>query len=559
MELRVVEKIAISKTNKNISLQKGVFQSKYVLILFLTLMILGSGYNIGISDIHNRESMSTFRSTVESMKEALGNNGDKLKIGNDMASYYYFNRSYQPQWTTGFRQNHYGEALENILVSSDKYGLQKDYDLLKELNTLKEKMVDTKSLDELSKLRADYEIKLTNAGLTMLIQLDKGKVYSDTVHDNSVIDYYSDYLQKSMLSDNFEESFLSIQPYNKIYRQLINGLNLFLERSSLSKTKTNIEIEDSESAKKVAISIFYELGYMSDKSDLDSAGFVNNLKIFQKYHGIKQSGALCENTIAALEMSPYERYQQIVLNIERARSENFNEDTYVYVNIPSYNLRLFQEGKLAAQHKVMVGKPKSQTPVLSSKMEFMVANPKWYVPKSISRGEILYKLRKDSTYLETRNFVLLDKNYQPIAQNDVNWENINYKNFDYKIYQQPGGGNALGKIKFMFPNDFNVYVHDTQAKMLFNEDYRAYSHGCVRLENPLDFADRLLTHVDTDNLYKTIKPMVKSEKTKEIRFTKPIDIHIRYYTCEADESNRIYFYQDVYEKDVILKEQLFIN
>lgn len=560
MELKIVEKETTNETKMNTSIQKKrILQSKYILLMFLTLMILGSGYNIRINDVHNKESKSTLTTTVESMKKVLKDSKENVGREKSLAQHFYKNQNFQPLWTTGFRRNHYGETLESILINSDKYGLRKNINLEKEINTIKEKMYASSSLGELSNLRAGYEIKLTEAAVAMLIQLDKGIVYFDTINEDQITNYYTNYLQKSLQADNFEEAFLSIQPNNKIYLQLISGLRLFITRSSLSKTKYKIDFESFESVKKNVSPIFYELGYISDKSDLDSIEFVEHLKTFQKYHGIKQSGTLCKNTIAALEMSPYDRYQQILLNIERARSEKFSEDTYIFVNIPAYNLRLFQEGKLAIQHRVMVGKPESQTPVLSSKMEFMVANPKWYVPKSISQGEILYKLRKDSTYLETRNFVLLDKDYQPIAQDDVNWEEINYKNFDYKIYQEPGSGNALGKIKFMFPNEYSVYVHDTQAKRLFSDDYRAYSHGCIRLENPLDFADHLLTHVDQDNLYKTIKPMVKSEKTKEIKFTKPVDIHIRYYTCEVDESNNIYFYQDIYEKDKVLKEQLFLN
>ena len=560
MELRAVgQEHAINSKNKS-NLQKRAFHSRYLFIIFLVLMILGSGYNTKISDLQKRETKATLLSTSKSIERKLA------KLTNDgiqdfnKANLFYKKSGNQPLWTEGFQQNHYAKSLELILAASVKYGLKRDEELVKSLEDLKEKMLSiNKALNELSRSRAEYEIKLTNAALKMLVQLEHGIFYADTLKNDSIINRYSNYLLGSIQSENFEEMFLSVQPENKIYIQLINGLNLFLERTSWSKERYKIDSKDSASVKNIAASVFYELGYINSKTGLDSAEFISALKTFQKYHGIKQSGELCKKTVSALELSSYERYQQILLNIERARSEKFLENTYVYINIPAYSLKFYQDGILELQHKVVVGKPESQTPVLSSKLEYIVANPKWYVPKSISRGEILYKLRKDSTYLETRNFVLLDKDYQALSQSEINWKEVSYSNFDYKIYQEPGSRNALGTIKFMFPNKYSVYVHDTPSKRLFKNDYRAYSHGCVRLENPLDFADHLLTYVDTDNLYKTVKPMVKSKKTKEIRFSEPIDIHIRYYTCEVDENNLTYFYQDVYEKDEILKEQLFMN
>ncbi len=555
MEMENLERETTNKTIKNMSIQKRIFQTKNLIIMFFGLIIIGSGYSLRLNDIHERESKAALQSTTKSINRILDASNGKYKL----ARAFYEQYEFHPLWTNGFQENIYAKSLEGVLSRTATYGIPDNENLIKDLDILKEKMLSDKPVDKLSNIRAEYEIKLSEAAIRTLIQLDKGIMYYDTLKNDSCINVYVNYLLKSIQSENFNDTFLAIQPKNIVYKQLVKGLKSFLERSSLSKTKNEIDKDNFASVKEIAIPVFYELGYISDNQDIDSVEFINTLKVFQKYHGIKESGELNKKTISALAKSSYERYEQMVLNIERARSEGELGETYVYVNIPSYNLRLYNNGNIEAQHRAMVGKPDSQTPVLSSKMEFMVANPKWFVPKSITSGEILQKLKKDSTYLEKRNFVLLDKNYQEISQSDINWSEVNKSNFNYKIYQESGSGNALGKIKFMFPNDYSVYVHDTQSKKLFNNEYRAYSHGCVRLENPLDFADHLLTHIDTENFYKTIKPLVKSKKTKEIRFTEPIDIHIRYYTCEVDENNRIYFFDDIYDKDGVLSDQLFPN
>lgn len=242
--------------------------------------------------------------------------------------------------------------------------------------------------------------------------------------------------------------------------------------------------------------------------------------------------------------------EQIALNMERYRwlPKNLGE-RHVFVNQPEYKLRAFDKGKIIHEARVIVGKRKHATPVFSHEVSMVVFNPNWNVPRSIAVNEILPRLKRDPYYLQRRNMTLYN-GYTSRRVNSarVNWRRVTRKSFRYRIQQRPGRRNALGKIKFLFPNEHSIYLHDTPGKKLFKHAARAFSHGCVRVQNPQLLAEVLLS---TDKAWtkRRIRRSINSGRRRIVKLSKKIPIHLAYFTTWVDNQGKIKFLDDVYGRD----------
>ena len=218
--------------------------------------------------------------------------------------------------------------------------------------------------------------------------------------------------------------------------------------------------------------------------------------IFQKRHGLKTDGVVGPGTLAALNVPLKHRIRQLELNLERLRWILGNpEQRSIVVNIANFELNVIENGKSVLSMKVVVGKPFQQTPVFTAQMTHLVINPSWNVPDSIAQKEILSKIRKDPSYLaEQKMMVLREQGFREYEINPetIDWSQITANKLSYKFRQEPGPLNPLGQIKFMFPNRFDVYLHDTPSRRLFSENVRTFSHGCTRIEKPIELAEYLL-------------------------------------------------------------------
>ena len=217
------------------------------------------------------------------------------------------------------------------------------------------------------------------------------------------------------------------------------------------------------------------------------------LKAFQANHGIKQTGAIDKATVAALNSRPErDDAEKLVLNMERMRwlPRDLGE-RHVLVNQAAFELRLIDGGDITWSTKVIVGTPATQTAVFSDEMETVVINPYWGVPQSIIRHEMMPRLARDRRYLDRNGYEVVNERGRVVSSRSVNW--WAYKRvIPFGVRQPPGDGNALGRVKFLFPNSHDIYMHDTPTKELFAEPVRAFSHGCVRVENPREFAQYVL-------------------------------------------------------------------
>jgi murein L,D-transpeptidase YcbB/YkuD len=276
------------------------------------------------------------------------------------------------------------------------------------------------------------------------------------------------------------------------------------------------------------------------------------LKSFQRSQGIKQTGRLDKATVDALNMRTDERnVRKLVTNMERMRW--FPRDPgsrYIFVNQAAFELRIIDNDRITWKTKVIVGKPETQTAVFSDEMETVVLNPYWGVPKSIIKYEMLPYLVNDPSYLDRKGFEVVNSRGEVISSRSVDWWAYGDR-IPYDIRQPPGDDNALGNIKFLFPNSHDIYMHDTPTKDLFNEQVRAFSHGCVRVENPRKFAEFVL---GWDR--QQIDDLIATGKNMEIGLDRHIPVHLNYFTAWPDASGRIVFYNDGYGRDARLEKAL---
>ncbi len=275
------------------------------------------------------------------------------------------------------------------------------------------------------------------------------------------------------------------------------------------------------------------------------------LKAFQQRHGLEADGLLGGKTLEELNVPIEHRIAQIEVNLDRWRwlPSDLGE-SHLTVNTAGFEMDVVLGGYSALSMNVVVGKPEHRTPIFSDQMEHLVFNPSWHVPVSITKNELLPRERENRGYLDNKNFVavsLSDKSSTAIA--NLSASDLETSSFisKYRLQQLPGKSNALGSVKFMLPNQYSIYLHDTNAKSLFEKTSRAYSHGCVRVEDPHQLAKTILAYDghNADN----IDSILESGKTKTINLHSALPVHMTYQTSWVDESGKLNFRKDIYNHD----------
>ncbi|WP_395627240.1 murein L,D-transpeptidase [Daejeonella sp.] len=263
----------------------------------------------------------------------------------------------------------------------------------------------------------------------------------------------------------------------------------------------------------------------------------NAVKQFQIRHGLLDDGIVGRETVAELNVTYKQRIKQLIVNMERFRwlPENLTTD-YIVVNIPEFKLHVFSNNQLQWSCKVVVGKVMNKTVVFNADLKYVVFSPYWNVPQSIVRNEILRNIRKDRNYLQKHQM-----------------EITGYRNGLPEIRQKPGTLNALGKVKFIFPNSYNIYLHDTPSKSLFDEPIRAFSHGCIRVSEPFKLAQFLLRNQPDWN-DSAIQASMNLGTEKYVSLAEKVSVFIVYFTSFVDPEGRINFRRDIYGRDNRLAE-----
>lgn len=269
---------------------------------------------------------------------------------------------------------------------------------------------------------------------------------------------------------------------------------------------------------------------------------------FQRRHALAEDAIVGARTLAALNVTVESRIDQLRVNLERVRWV-FRDlgPRYVIANIARFRVSLIEDGEAVWETRAVVGRSYRQTPVFRSDMRYLVFNPTWTVPPGILARDLLPEIRRDPGTLARRNMVLLDLQGRPVDASGIDWQALHTRGFPYMIRQQPGPDNALGQVKFMYPNPYHVYMHDTPARNLFGETDRAFSSGCVRLDNPLEFARILLSGSgDWDDA--AIARVVAEGRQRTVNLPRPVPV-LTIYATAVPENGEVLFLPDVYSRD----------
>jgi L,D-transpeptidase YcbB len=264
---------------------------------------------------------------------------------------------------------------------------------------------------------------------------------------------------------------------------------------------------------------------------------------FQSRHGLAADGAVGPATLAALNVPVAARIDQIRVSLERAREVFYDpESEFLVVNVAGFQLYHVRRGEILWRTRVQVGQPYRQTPIFRAEMTYLVVNPTWTVPPTVFRNDILPAVRRDPAYLASRQIDAFDSRGAIVDPATVDWSG---RNPPFRLVQRPGPNNALGRIKFMFPNEHSVYLHDTPSRDLFARDNRAFSSGCIRVENPLELAEQLLGERGRTR----VESLIASGRTETVFLNKPMTVMLLYWTAEVDAAGKVSFFSDVYQRD----------
>lgn len=456
-------------------------------------------------------------------------------------------------WNTPEKRKTAAEAIAN----AEKEGLNpEDYQLSKILKN--EKKVDSLTEKEIT----DYDLLLTASLEKYISDLSFGKLNPKKLYDDWDLKIaksdshknISDALQKDSLSAIIDKA----KPNHPIYKRLENALVL-INKFPEDTLKTieilgNLKPNDTN---KALIPIKKRLAYWNDLQLPEK--FTNSydeetlkaVKKFQLRHGLEPDGIIGKGTLAQLNVSKDTRKKQIIANMERWRwfPKTMGEH-YVIINIPEYKLRTVFKRDTTRTHNVIVGTSARKTPILSSKLSYAVFNPTWTVPPTILKEDIIPSMMKNRNYLKGKNITIYNQHRQEV--DPWSWNPAKAKN--YRYVQSPGTYNSLGMVKIIFPNNFSVYLHDTNHKEYFEKTDRSLSSGCVRVQDPLELTEYLLDDKKNWNVEK-ITATLKTEKTKNASFKSDIFIHQLYWTAWSDK-DLLYFAPDIYDLDASLYAKL---
>ncbi|TDO78277.1 murein L,D-transpeptidase YcbB/YkuD [Halanaerobium saccharolyticum] len=477
---------------------------------------------------------------------------------------FYDQRYYQSIWFQGAQFRRDPEALVEEIKNSYDEGLNpEDYHLEYIEENIKDKNLFAEG--SLNK-RALLDILLTNAYLSLASDYLNGKIDAEIIVED--YSYQPDnleaqnllelLLEKKDVAQTLQEQLPKIDNYRKLKQKLADYRNSEKIKEWPQIDSGGLLAEEAE-GQRVAqlISNLSAHNYLNQGQIENNDYFDRTVKRavirFQMDHGLKVDGVVGEKTLKALNVPLDYRIKQIIINMERWRwlPEDLGS-RYIYVNIADYNLKLYENNQVIMEMKTIVGQEQRSTPVFSDTIKYLVLNPYWYVPKSIAVKDKLPLIKEDYTYLKDNNYSLFkytgNGGLKEINPAEVDWSKINKQNFNYLLRQNPGDQNALGRVKFMFPNRFSVYLHDTPGRYLFSATDRSFSSGCIRIENPVDLAEYLLQDQEKWNREAILAEM-KKDTEKTIYLNNPIKIYIQYNTAWVDSLGNLNFREDIYNRD----------
>lgn len=513
------------------------------------------------------------RERVEIATEALGLSVDNQPLYSQKGLItFYSERQFTKAWMESGQPSFQAYQLIQALNTADRHGLDKNNYHISAINNRIELLKTSSNKSERLVASVDLDLLLSDAFLTYAKHLVQGQVNPKSLHSDwdtnrRTTDLIS-LLVEAVGSQTVDQKINNLAPQQAGYHSLMQALGEYRDIKdhggwppvTMGPTLRLGDRSNRIVGLKKRLTVSGDLPKTNDQGNnhYDSA-LQNAVKRFQKRHGLEADGLVGKATLEALNIDIDYRVEQIRANLERWRwlPEDLGE-RHIIVNIPGFDLKFIANGETLLEMPVIVGKTYRETPVFTGMMTYLVINPSWYVPKSIAVKDKLPILIKDPHYIEKHHMKLYrgwgaDKTeINPLS---VNWRNVDPNNFPFRLVQKPGPKNALGKIKFMFPNQHNVYLHDTSEPSLFNRVDRSFSSGCIRVGKPFALANRVLEN-NSRMTPEAIQSAFDQTEQKTVTLQNPIPVHLLYWTAWVDADGTLQFRKDIYNRDEELIQKL---
>jgi murein L,D-transpeptidase YcbB/YkuD len=506
---------------------------------------------------------------IQSRMDLLGSKGSLKIEGADIRAIlvlpmFYEKREFEPVWTDPGK---FEELRKMIAALADDGLVPEDYHLAA-IDVITGSQDHTYSPDS----KANLDILCTDALLSLGYHMKFGKVDPERLDANWNI--YGDLTELSKIIEQMKEVFEGgsgavtraideIRPPYELYRALSRALVKYRTMEAEGGWPT---IPDGEVLKegmrdqrviklRERLAVTGDLKIERPVNDLFNEEVEKGVESFQKRHGLNVDGIVGKMTITTLNIPISEKIDRIRINLERLRWVMQDDShSFIIVNIAGFEVFYLRNEELAWRSRVQVGKEYRKTPVFRAKMDYIVFNPTWTVPPTILEKDMIPKAAKNPAYLDGKNIKVIDNKGRVIPSAEVNWKKYLDGGFPYILRQDPGPNNALGRVKFIFPNKHFVFLHDTSSRSLFSRSKRTFSSGCIRVENPLEFAEVLLNDPGNWNIEK-IEQLIESAKTKTVHLDKPLPVFLLYWTAFVNYDGTVHFREDIYERDKpILKD-----
>ncbi len=536
----------------------------------LFTMLVPSRQAVGKGDFHQ---------VVEQLRQILVRNAATLDL--DMADgtvalhdgvlAFYRERQYAPAWFEEQSLTEQARQLVGILRQAETEGLNPEDYHVSAISALIDLQRIFNAYEELwnASALARLDILLTNAFLRYATHLTLGRVDPAAVYPREwrAVQRQADVVQVlrfSLDQGRVAEALAEMVPAYPEYFQLRDYLARYrslAKQGGWPQIPAGPKVNPGEEDWRIPWLRRHlaRVGDLAREPDSDPQIFdgetVAALMRFQERHGLKADGVLGPETVAALNVTVEERIRQIEINLERWRwLPKALGKRYLLVNIAGFSLTVVENGEAVLKMAVVVGTPFRRTPVFSAHLSYLIFSPYWNVPVTILREDKLPLIKADPNYIAAHHYEIVSWQDFPnrlLNPRSIDWSRITARNFPGLLRQKPGPWNPLGRVKFMFPNDFSVYLHDTPDRHLFASEQRSFSSGCIRIERPLDLALYLLQGQkdwDADRIRKAMS----ANRTRRVDLQRPLPVHILYQTAWVDDQGRLQTRQDLYQRDAAL-------
>jgi murein L,D-transpeptidase YcbB/YkuD len=514
---------------------------------------------LGITAAQGAPPPESLRTRIEQLHEAPETKilGVRL-LRPDAVSHFFQARSFQPAWE--------GERPRAILAAIraiERDGLDPRHYHLTPIEAALAAPAATAAA------RTDLDILLTDAVAALVDHVRFGKVRPVTLDRRWNVDPRAgtppleSFVARIAAAGDIAEAIDGMKPDHFIYRGLKQELaarRLDVSRGGWPTVPGGPALKPGASGPRVAAvrQRLAAAGLLADAaaSDTYDDALMAAVQRFQERHRLGADGVIGAATLAAMNVTAEARVDQVRVNLERARwVVGGLSDSFILVNLPAFKAYVIRDRKNVWETKAQVGRAGRQTPSFRAEMQYVVFNPDWTVPPTIAAQDVIAPMRRGQNAIARKRLVILDRQGRRVSPDAIDWTTVSARNFPYTLRQAPGPDNALGRVKFIFPNEHTIFLHDTPSQELFSADERTFSSGCIRVEHPLDLAALLLGGQEGWTR-ESIQQLVDSRRTETVFLKTPLQVLIVYWTVSVGAQGEPRYARDIYNLDAGVRRAL---